>query len=686
MRPEVSGQKRGWVFLPRRFGLPNRAEFTFMTPALLFGIRLWAAVCLALFISFELELDDSLWAGMSAAVVCQPRLGAGLRKGYFRMIGTVVGAIAVLVLSGLFPQQRLWFLLGLALWGGACGFASRLLRNFASYSAALAGYTAAVIAAGELGTTGGCDGAAFHFAIIRTSEICIGIVSASVVMAGTDLGGARHRLAHQLAELSQKISTHFVNTLMLDGPGETAERDIRRELTRRVIALDATVDEVQGENSDLRPHSKSFECATNGLLATLSAWRTVARHLEVMPEEQQKHEAELIRAVIPQRMALAVQPSAAHFWHTDPAALRQDCLTGAAALAAFPAATASQRLLADWTAEALLGQEHVLNGLTLLVAPLQAVPRRGHSGWHIPDCLPALVSALRVFVTFVVIAFLWVLTAWPNGMQAVVFGTIAVLLFSPRGVAATDSFAVGACCAALGAGIADFAILPYLSTFFGFSLVLALFLVPAGFCVARLRNTSLFAGMILTFLPLLAPTNEMNYDATVFFNSAVGIVVGTVIAAIICRVMPAVPPAARARRLLTFTLRDLRRLALRPGPSPAAWEGRVFQNLYVLPDQAQPQQRAQLLAALAVGKEIIRLRRVAHGLGLQAELRIALATFAAGKAARAIDCLAEIDRRVGAMAAEHPQAGQMLKARASLLAIREALTQHAAYFVSGAGR
>jgi hypothetical protein len=36
------------------------------------------------------------------------------------------------------------FLVGLALWSGFCAFAATVLRNFASYSAALAGYAAAI--------------------------------------------------------------------------------------------------------------------------------------------------------------------------------------------------------------------------------------------------------------------------------------------------------------------------------------------------------------------------------------------------------------------------------------------------------------------------------------------------------------------------------------------------------------
>src|ERR1700704_2386150 len=160
-------------------------------PAVLFGLRLWAAFCL--------ELDDAYWAGTTAAIVCQPNLGASLRKGSFRMIGTVLGAVAIVILTACFPQSRIGFLIGLAVWGAICGFIATLLRNFASYAAALAGYTAVIIANDELGATGGANGDVFMLAVTRASEICIGIVCAGVVLAGTDFGGARRRLAVQFA-------------------------------------------------------------------------------------------------------------------------------------------------------------------------------------------------------------------------------------------------------------------------------------------------------------------------------------------------------------------------------------------------------------------------------------------------------------------------------------------------------
>ena len=170
-----------------------------------------------------------------------------MRKGWYRLIGTVVGAIAIVVMTGCFPQNRAAFLLTLAAWGAGCALVASLLRNFAAYSAALAGYTAAIIASDQLGAVGGLNGQAFMLAVTRASEICIGIVCAGIVLAGTDLGGAQRRLARLFAVLSIEIACGFANTLADAGAEFEQTQTIRRELVGRVIALDPVADEAMGE-------------------------------------------------------------------------------------------------------------------------------------------------------------------------------------------------------------------------------------------------------------------------------------------------------------------------------------------------------------------------------------------------------------------------------------------------------
>jgi len=249
-------------------------------PPLLFGLRLWASVSLALYVAFWLQLDNPYWAGASAAIVCQPQLGASLRKGWFRMIGTLTGAVMSVVLVASFPQDRSLFLGALALWAGSCAFGATVLRNFASYSAALAGYTVAIVGGDLLGTVGGLDAnAAFLVAVSRATAICLGIVCAGVVLAGTDLGGARRRLAAQFAELSTRITAGLAGALATQGPEPTDARPVRRELLRRVIGLDPVNDQTLGESSQVRYHSPVLQCAVDGLFAALAGWRAVANHL-----------------------------------------------------------------------------------------------------------------------------------------------------------------------------------------------------------------------------------------------------------------------------------------------------------------------------------------------------------------------------------------------------------------------
>jgi len=45
------------------------------------------------------------WAGTSAALVCQPLLGASLRKGWFRMIGHLGGRFRNRDADGVFPPK-----------------------------------------------------------------------------------------------------------------------------------------------------------------------------------------------------------------------------------------------------------------------------------------------------------------------------------------------------------------------------------------------------------------------------------------------------------------------------------------------------------------------------------------------------------------------------------------------------
>jgi uncharacterized membrane protein YccC len=353
------------------------------------------------------------------------------------------------------------------------------------------------------------------------------------------------------------------------------------------------------------------------------------------------------------------------------------------------AGTPSLRLLADSAAKALIGVRRALDGLLLLAEPARNIPRPRSAWFGVPDLLPALVNGLRAFVTIGAVELFWVLTAWPNGAQAIVFAAIAVIVFAPKADQAyttTMSFMVGAGLTAALAAIVKFAVLPGLVTFAGFTLAIGLVLVPAGTLMVQ-RQAPMFTAMIVTFVPLLAPANQMAYDTLQFYNGALAIVTGVGAAALAFRLLPPLSPPLRTRRLLTLTLRDLRRLTTEPIPRTAnQWEAHIYGRLAGLPEQAEPLQRAQLLAALSVGTEIIRLRRFARRFELHAELDSALDAVTKGDSSTAAERLARLDQRLAALPSTKPGVRVRLRARASILAMSEALAQHAVYFDAGAAR
>jgi uncharacterized membrane protein YccC len=687
-------------------------------PALRFGLRLAASVCLSLYIALWLQLDNPYWAAVSAAAVSQPSLGASLRKGWYRMIGTLVGAVFIVVLTACCVQNRGAFLITLALWGAVCTVAATVLHNFSSYAAALAGFTAAIVASDELGATGGANGDAFMLAVTRAGEICIGIVCAGVVLAATDFGGARRRLATVLGGLTRQITQGLVEELAVAGPEAPDTRPVRREFIRQVIALDPVVDQAIGESSQLRHHSPLLAQAVYGLVDALAGWRTVACHrLRLSREGRLEHEADgVLDGIADDIRSPHVAPAALRGtssaalrsspWITNPVGLLRACQKSVRALLRTPTDTPSRQLLADQSAKTLLGIAKALRGVALL-ASYPARPggrdvgrpersggnptkrrRRDVGRLEVPDWAPALGNAGRAFVAIGAAELFWVVSAWPSGATLIAWTAITVVLFGPRAEQAYTGamrFLLGNSIAAAFAAIVEFAVLPQLETFAGLGTTLACYLVPTGAMIALGWQAAVFVPMAVNFVPLLTPANLMSYDTVTFYNSSLALVAGNGLAILAFRVLPPLSPAVRTRRLLTLTLRDPRRLARGPMPATSeGWERRIFARIAALPDSAEPLQRAQIVAALVAGTELNRLHRLARRLHLAADLEPAVNALARGQTAATNTALARLDQSL----AETPRVGRSLRlalhARGSLLALSEVLDQHAPYFGAAA--
>jgi uncharacterized membrane protein YccC len=341
----------------------------------------------------------------------------------------------------------------------------------------------------------------------------------------------------------------------------------------------------------------------------------------------------------------------------------------------------------------LAGLSRVLEALALLVdAPGEPPARKRGFRLSVPDWMPAVVNAARAFLAIGAIELFWVATAWPDGVEALVLVAIMLLLLSPRGDMAFGgaiAFALGTAGGFVAAAIMKFAVLPALQTFPAFCVAIGLFFIPVGFAIAYSRRPAVIVvctALAFSFNPLLSPTNPMTYDTAQYYNVGLAIVAGcAIVPPVAFSLLPPLSPPFRAHRLLALTLRDLRRLATARLPLTSEdWDGRMYGRLAALPDQAEPLQRARLLAALSVGSEIIQLRHVAPSLGSPVELHVALDAVAQGNGVIAIAWLHQLDGRLASAPDGGPETAIALRARARILVISEALAEHGAYFDSGA--
>jgi uncharacterized membrane protein YccC len=450
----------------------------------------------------------------------------------------------------------------------------------------------------------------------------------------------------------------------------------------QVSGLDTVIDQAAGEIATLPFHPRTLQAAVDGLFDALTAWRSVANHLEFVPEAGT--EAARVRDCLPPLLMTPEAIGDPARWRSDPLTMRAAMQTAVRRLVALPAETPSLRLLCDRTAEGLLALCRAITGVVALGHPwLVQMPRR-IARLRVPDVLPALINAVRAFLTICAAALVWIWTAWPNGATFIVFATIAITLFAPREDAAyatARNFTIGTALATVCAAVVAFALLPQQPSFAGFCVVLGLVLVPAGALSAQPWQQSLFVALAANFIPLLGPSNPMAYDLQGFYNSAVALLCGVAFAMLAMRLLPPMSPEMRARRLLALTLRDLRRLTRGKLPrSSGGWEGRVYGRLSAIPDSVDRLQAARLAAALSVGSEIIRLRRIAPRFALGAELAAMMAAITAGNSSVVILELDRFDRALAKVPVVLPGAKLRLRARGTVRSIADSLTQHASYF------
>lgn len=583
--------------------LPN-LPFGLTWSAMAFALRTTMASLTALYIAFLGNMDDPKWAAMTVWIVAQSSRGMSLSKSRYRVIGTLIGAAAGVGLVAGFAQAAGAFILLLALWLAACTYLATNLRNFRSYGAVLAGYTAIIVALDSVSA----PQSVFDIAAARVTYICLGIIVEAVFSAVFSREDAVRGVQASLAAYLKKAAETSARALRLQ-----VNRQVFPKLLADALALDAATEYAAAASAEVRRRLGFIRATSGSVMAQLATAQGLREHMEARLEATHPLVEHVARVF--DDAGKGVPPAAATVEDLK-AQLRVAIGQEGFSDGVSPTLVTLVRL--DALLEAF---ENAVEYAGALALPMARAPDARFS-FHV-DHRHALQNAIRSLAAVVIGAAFWILTAWPSGPAFLIILAVICALFAtrPNPVAGGTSFLKGSVAAALAAMVCNFAIMPVVTSFLPMAIIFGLVLFTAGLAMKMPRYAAPAAVFAFLFLDMATPPDIAGrVPAPDFFNGALalltGVTLGTVIFALI---FPADPRAVR-RRIVSATLRDLRRISRHPQRwTMEAWLSLGADRLgrlaaidrTVSAEEAERDLRG-LLSSLAIGRALIFLAQSAR--------------------------------------------------------------------------
>ena len=590
----------------------------------LFVLRTTVAFFLTGWLAMRLQLPQPGTAMMTTVIVMHRQSGMVLAKAFYRVLGTLVGAAAALLIVALFPQQREPFLILMALWIAGCTAGATLHRNFKSYAFVLAGYTAAIIALPVIATH---PGQVFDSAVARISEVLLGLLVTAVISDTIFPVRLRDTLRTAVTGQYENFLGFMRGALLGEMPREQMEQAHLR-VVRDAVTLEDLRSSVIFEDPDARARSAHLQRFNQRFMAASTSFQSLHHLINRLLRQPAPAAGQALQQLY-QPLGLALQGS-----EQDPAQLAERIhevrrqlasraaglrggLQGAAQIEDFDVGA---QLLRRFVKE-LEQYVHARRQLTAQVAPTEDDARahfvRGN------DYLGAAVAFARTAVTMLLLGALWAASGWAMAINVMLLATIFSGLFAtvPNAARMTGKVGWGYLVGLLAAYVCNFTVLTRME---GYTLLVAgllPFFLVGPYMVSRPKLSVFGLGYTMGLVNILAITSVHSFDPTRFFNEGTSHMIAMGAAVLSFALMPPLVGTAWLRRRQMAGLRAQVGLAAQ---APLRGLQHRFESsnsdlLHQIVAHTAPgseESREQLAWALAVnetGRALIHLRQdVAH--------------------------------------------------------------------------
>ncbi|OIR12303.1 p-hydroxybenzoic acid efflux pump subunit AaeB [mine drainage metagenome] len=504
-------------------------------PTIIYIIKVLIACLLAMWLSLRFELDQPRTAMLTVAIVMQSRTGMVFAKSYYRLLGSIVGIIVSFVLVALFAQERVLFLLAMAIWIGFCTAGSMVFRHHQSYAFVLAGYTICIVG---LPATINPE-LTFSIGVTRISEIMIGLISASLVSdlifpqrMGEILTAAVRRRYKDFSDLVRSMSIERISgsssksaalrivsdvfELETFRASSGLENDESRAYRFRLSMLNSEFMSVSTSFHTLeqllrRQHATGHPQVTIALFHIYNSLKEVIsidnRSIKSSAEAQQIASAlKAFRATLPQQLSTIRKNLPSNLISAE----RLDFETGAELLQRFIdelyAYTSTYASLSDKS------NDDTKDNIS------ERPPRLG---MHF-DPLAVSLAGVRGALSLAAMACLWLFADWGSGIEAITIGIITSTLFasSPNPSKTVKQFIIGALLGTVLVYFCNFRMLPHAQGFLMLSIAVTPAIALAAWLTTRPAIATIGSGIFIVFLMHIGFNSTYSANPIDFLNDA----------------------------------------------------------------------------------------------------------------------------------------------------------------------
>ena len=591
---------------------------------LLFSANSFAAAMLALYIGFALGLPRPYWAMTTAYIVSQPLAGAVRSKAVYRVLGTILGALAAVALVPNLVNAPWLLSLALALWVGGCLAISLLDRTSRSYVLMLAGYTAAIIGFPSVGQ----PGAIFDVAVSRVIEIGLGIICATLVHSlvfPRPVGAVlRYRLKTWLGEADR-----WALDVLRGEDAEAIARD-RRHLAAAASDIRMMAVHLPFDTSRLRETTGVVLALHERMLLLIPLLSGLADRMEALREVRDNRVRAALNTVVAWIEAGAPRDQALELIE------RLETLAAHRRDATWSSLLVESLLVRLADTVRALGEAHALMiRLSDPDAPLSpglnaAARAKSVRGMH-ADLPLALLSGGAAAIAILLSCATWILAGWGDGAAAPIMAAVFCCFFAAMDdpVPAIKNFGVFSLLSLPLAAVYMFAVLPGIDGFPMLLLVMAPPLLALGLYMPNPATMGSALAVLMGFCNALALQETFSADFAGFLNVNLGQYVGVLFAIMVTAGLRSMSADVSARRLLVRTWKGLSRLSrARQAPEPAAFAAILVDRLGILtPKLAQAGQGddfvgVDALRDLRVGMNLVSVQTARPDLSPEGRARL----------------------------------------------------------------